>query len=451
MEASAGSENGIPRELKLDAIWQSLLEEFKVVEIVLDEGDDAQVIFETLNDRGEPLLAADLIRNNIFQRADSSIGPAKAEKLFSAHWKPFDDPFWSMFEKQGRYKKQRIEFFLANFIAGKIAGEITISKLFSEYKAFLKPPRNSTKPRYPTVEAEINDLEAYGAIYREFIERETNSALSDFSRRLQLWDVTTANPLILRLWATENLTNTEKKDALDFLLSFIVRRAVCGLTNKNYNNLFLSAIAHVDRAGWTQSGFQSFFLDQKSESGRFPKDDEFFRLLVSMPVYTTLGPAKTRALLSTIEQRKRGRFQETQSLPDDLTVEHIMPSAWRAHWPMMGSLVPSDWDFSQAQYSKIEDNSPSGRIVMRNRLKDTIGNLTLVTQSFNSRVSNELFDIKRKEFEDQSVLMMTRDFAKKPMWDENEIEARGRGMALAACEIWRLPGLGGDQIEAEPS
>jgi hypothetical protein len=56
------AEDEIPKELKLDAIWQSLLEEFQVVEIVLDEGDDAQVIFETLNDRGTPLLAADLIK-----------------------------------------------------------------------------------------------------------------------------------------------------------------------------------------------------------------------------------------------------------------------------------------------------------------------------------------------------------------------------------------------------
>ena len=61
-EGTSDVENGIPRELKLDAIWQSLLEEFKIVEIVLDEGDDAQVIFETLNERGEPLLAADLVR-----------------------------------------------------------------------------------------------------------------------------------------------------------------------------------------------------------------------------------------------------------------------------------------------------------------------------------------------------------------------------------------------------
>ncbi|MFN3717362.1 MAG: DUF262 domain-containing protein [Rhizobium rhizophilum] len=436
VEQTEVTEDEIPCELKLDAIWQALLEEFKVVEIVLDEGDDAQVIFETLNDRGEPLLAADLIRNNIFQRADANIGPAKAEKLFSTHWAPFDDPFWSAQEKQGRYKKQRIEFFLANFIAGKIASDITISKLFSEYKAFLRPSKDSMKPRYSTVEDEILDLKAYGGIYREFIERETNSALSDFSRRLRLWDVTTANPLVLRLWASGELSAEEKRRALDFLLSFIVRRAVCGLTNKNYNNLFLAAIAHVDKVGWTLSAFRRFFLDQKSDSGRLPRDDEFRRLLANTPIYRTLGSAKTRALLLAVERKKRGKFQEMQDLPEGLSVEHVMPSAWRTNWPMMDNLVPSDWDFSQALYSSREDESPLGRIVRRNRLKDTIGNLTLVTPSFNSHVSNEAFDIKRKEFEEQSVLMMTRDFVKKSTWCETEIEERGKAIALQACEIW---------------
>ena len=189
--ATSAAEDEIPKELKLDAIWQSLLEEFKVVEIVLDEGDDAQVIFETLNDRGEPLLAADLVRNNIFQRADAR--REDAEALFKKHWKPFEHAFWSQMEKQGRYKKQRIEFFLANFIAGKIAGDVTISKLFSEYKAYLRPPRNSTVPRYATVQAEIEDLEAYGRIYREIIERASGSPLAIFSTRLHAWDVTTVS------------------------------------------------------------------------------------------------------------------------------------------------------------------------------------------------------------------------------------------------------------------
>ncbi|PVB59487.1 DUF262 domain-containing protein [Labrenzia sp. 011] len=67
-------------ELRLDALYEALIEEFKVVEITLEEGDDAQVIFETLNERGEPLLAADLVRNNIFHRADAR--QENAEKLF---------------------------------------------------------------------------------------------------------------------------------------------------------------------------------------------------------------------------------------------------------------------------------------------------------------------------------------------------------------------------------
>ena len=159
-EDSSAMENGIPQELKLDAIWRSLLEEFKIVEIVLDEGDDAQVIFETLNERGEPLLAADLVRNNVFQRADAA--GEDAETLFANHWKPFEEDFWNFQERQGRYKKPRIEFFLANFISGKIAGEVTLSKLFSEYKAFLRPQGGNLSSRYPTVEAEIKELERFG-------------------------------------------------------------------------------------------------------------------------------------------------------------------------------------------------------------------------------------------------------------------------------------------------
>jgi hypothetical protein len=101
-------------------------------------------------------------------------------------------------------------------------------------------------------------------------------------------------------------------------------------------------------------------------------------------------------------------------------------------------------DFNQALYSSIEDDSASGQIVKRRRLKDTIGNLTLVTPSFNSRVSNEAFDTKRKEFEDQSVLMMTKDFVRKPVWNEAEIEARSKASAALARQIWSSPELDGE-------
>jgi uncharacterized protein with ParB-like and HNH nuclease domain len=430
------AEDGIPKELKLDAIWQSLLEEFKVVEIGLDELDDAQVIFETLNDRGEPLLAADLVRNNIFQRADAR--GEDAEALFKEHWKPFEDPFWSQMEKQGRYKKQRIEFFFSNFIAAKIAGEVTISKLFSEYKAFLRPPKNSTIPRYPDIATEIRDLEAHGAIYRDIIERSSGTSLAAFATRLRAWDVTTINPLLLRLW-TSDMNEGEKKMSLDMLLSLIVRRAVCNLNTKNYNNFFLSVIGELQKKGWSFANLRGYLMEQKAESARFPQDREFESAILSKPLYKQIGPARVRTILSEIELAKHGKKQEHATLPETLTVEHIMPQTWRSYWPMALRTQPTDSEFQQSYITVMEDETPVGQIVRRNRVMQTLGNLTLVTQSFNSSVSNLGFDVKRQEFEDQSVLMLTKDFVKLKRWDEATIEDRGRLLFEHARKLWSAP------------
>ena len=441
-EDESGDHNGVPSELKLDAIWQSLLEEFKVVEIILDEGDDAQVIFETLNDRGEPLLAADLVRNNIFQRADAA--KERAEALFAKHWKSFEDPSWAEFEKQGRYKKQRIEFFLANFIAGKIAAEVTLSKLFSEYKAFLRPSKASTSPRYPSVEAELKDLENYGNIYRELIEHRSQGALSRFGRRLKTWDVTTVNPLAMRLWECKEMSETEKESGLKLLISLIVRRAACNLTTKNYNNLFLSIVASLDQAGWSILTLEEAVSKQTGESSRFPRDEEFERALQSKHIYATLGSAKTRALLTEIELCKRGKFQETRELPDTLTVEHILPDNWLAEWPMLGTEQPNADEYSASLLNGLqEDDTLLGRMVRRHRLKHSLGNLTLVTQSFNSRVSNRAFDSKRPEFRDQSVLMLNKDIAQEEIWNESKIEERGARLAKEALSIWPTPAAAG--------
>ena len=438
-EDSSNLENGIPRELKLDAIWQSLLEEFKIVEIVLDEGDDAQVIFETLNERGEPLLAADLVRNNIFQRADAA--RENAEMLFADHWKPFEEEFWSIPEKQGRYKKQRIEFFLANFISGKIAGEVTLSKLFSEYKAFLRPKRGELNSRYPTVEAEIKDLARYGTIYRELIERESDTALAEFSRRLRRWEVTTVYPLVLRLWETGELGMSDKESALETLLSFIVRRAVCNLTGKNYNKFFLTAIEHLDKHGWSLDRLNRFLLKQSAESSRFPQDEEFARELFQSPIYKRLGPARTNAFLVEVERCMHGKLQESNILPDGLSIEHVMPNSWKEYWPLANGIEPSSYDFNRASFDFLveEDESVVGQIVRRNRLKHSIGNLSLVTPSFNSKLSNKGFEVKRIEFAEQSVLMLNKDIAKETDWDEQKIEIRSRHISELAKEIWPIP------------
>jgi hypothetical protein len=55
--------NGQPATGRAEALVMAILRDLKVVSIVLEADDDAQIIFETLNGRGAQLHATDLIRN----------------------------------------------------------------------------------------------------------------------------------------------------------------------------------------------------------------------------------------------------------------------------------------------------------------------------------------------------------------------------------------------------
>ncbi|MEO1243721.1 MAG: DUF262 domain-containing HNH endonuclease family protein [Pseudomonadota bacterium] len=424
-------------ELRLDALWEALIEEFKVVEITLEEGDDAQVIFETLNERGEPLLAADLVRNNIFHRADAR--QENAEKLFEKHWKDFEDPFWNVQEKQGRYKKDRIELFLANFIAGKVAGEVTVSKLFSEYKAFLKIQAAKPDGGYPSVDAELIDLARFGALYRRLIERDDNDPLGKFSILLHPWDVTTVFPLVLRLWAEDDVPESEREACLDILLSFIVRRAICGLTTKNYNKFFLSVLRHLEANGFSRENLAAFLTAQTSESARYPTDIEFERSWITSPAYNRLPSIRVRAVLEAIERKKRIKYHETEHLNSDLTVEHILPSQWEVHWPLRDGQPVTNDEKMQAIFLSEEDDSRLGQIVRRKRMVNTFGNLTVLTQPLNSSVSNGAFAGKKAALRDHSLLVLNREITKEDEWGEAQIEQRSKQLYEVAKEIWAYP------------
>ena len=425
-------------EIRLDALWEALIEEFKVVEITLEEGDDAQVIFETLNERGEPLLAADLVRNNIFHRADAR--KEHADKLFDKYWKDFEDPFWDDMEKQGRYKKKRIEFFLANFIAGKVAGEVTLSKLFSEYKALIKIQANKANGGYPTVESELQDLVGFGKLYRRLLERDAGDPLGHFADRLHPWDVTTVYPLVLRLWAADEIDGGEKSSCLSIVLTFIVRRAICGLTTKNYNKFFLSVLRHLVAKGFSRKGLATFLTGQRSESARFPTDAEFERSWTWTPMYgQTLTPARVRAVLEAIEREKRQQFHETDQLIAGLSVEHILPRRWETHWPLPDGSRPTLEEKWQATIANREDDSRLGQMVRRRRLLHTFGNLTILTKPLNSSVSNGPFSEKRQALSDHSLLVLNREITKEDAWSEDQIDARGRDLFEVARDLWPYP------------
>jgi hypothetical protein len=100
------------KDHRIFGLLQALRTALQLVVIELEDADDPQVIFETLNARGQPLLPSDLIRNLVFLQAANDL-TLSADDLYERYWRPFDDRclpeasdgedrFWHIEERQGR-------------------------------------------------------------------------------------------------------------------------------------------------------------------------------------------------------------------------------------------------------------------------------------------------------------------------------------------------------------
>jgi hypothetical protein len=425
-------------EVRLDAILTALMEDFRVVEIQLEKDDDAQVIFETLNDRGTPLLAADLIRNFIFLRA--SRGTTEPEKLYEARWKSFEDPFWSIIDSRGRLTRQRIEFFLLQYLSASTGREISLIRLFAEYKDFVQRDE-----RPLDMNAEVDDILRFAPHYRVLIEPSGIGPLSDVARRLAPWDVSTTFPPILAL-AVSELDNEEKAIAFSHIVSYIVRRGVCGLTTKNYNNIFLGLVRKMIEVGASSDAVKDYLLGQHEVSSRWPNDTEFKDAWIESPLYNNLIPSvRLRSILLELEFAIRTGKTDPAPVPSMVSIEHLMPQSWYDNWPMPDGSSPTPQERINACSISQAAEKSSGRtgvIAQRERLLHTVGNLTLHSQSLGSSIGNVNFAKKQAAFRKHGLFQITKGFTAPEItaWDENAIRARGQTLFELALRLWPRPG-----------
>jgi hypothetical protein len=122
------------RAQRLEWLAEAALRDLKLVAISLDEEDDAQVIFETLNGRGAELNATDLIRNFIFMRADRE--GADSASLYDTLWTPFEDSFWTESQRRGRLKRPRLEWFVQTALRAELADNVEIGRLYTDYRRY---------------------------------------------------------------------------------------------------------------------------------------------------------------------------------------------------------------------------------------------------------------------------------------------------------------------------
>jgi hypothetical protein len=423
---------------RAEALILAILRDLKVVSIILEADDDAQIIFETLNGRGAQLHATDLIKNYLFMRADRD--GADSESLYDTLWSPFETEYWSIEQTRGRMKKPRLEWLIHTSLQAELHDEVDLGRLYYEYRRFATagdPPLSAEK--------QLLTLTEYAKHYKELISGTGSSPIAKFGKRIAGYDITTLHPLALMISASP-IADEDKNEMLGDLVSYVVRRAVCGLTYKNYNNVFLNTLRQLHSAGVTPNSLRKVLGGLTGEASRWPQDAEFRTACLSSNLYPgRLDAPKIRAILTELEGHLRTTVRsEEPTAPDlsNLDVDHIMPRSWFAHWPLADNSSATSHEASEIELLVLTGQEPNERqkiIAQRQAVIPTLGNLTLLNLSVNREAQNFAFGGKRDLLLANTSLRLNIPLISFPTWDEAAIVKRGEVLAEAALRVWPGP------------
>ncbi|MGH9027644.1 MAG: DUF262 domain-containing protein [Acidimicrobiia bacterium] len=415
---------------RLHALTLALTQYLRLVVIDLEPGDNAQVIFETLNHRGAPLLAADLVKNLLFQAA--AMAHDDVEALYNDHWKWFDTEQWRREVRQGRLRRPRIDVFLNYWLVEKSRREVPSDRVFADFRDFVATGNSDASDL-------MSELAESAGVYDQLEHQEWTSAEGTFYYRvLAVQEAFVWGPLLLWLFGQPNsrISVEQRWVALGAIESWLTRRMICRLTTKGYNNLVLDLInsLHGQQPPLVGDFIVEFLTEQTADARVWPDDAAIVEAVLGQPLYTAITRARLRMILEAIEDHYRTPKTEEQHCPRGaLTIEHLLPQGWREHWPL-----PAD------------DEPEEVLAVRRDRALHTLGNLSLVTSKLNPSMSNRPWTNdaaaarglppkgKYAYINESSVLLMNKKILEgwPSAWDEDAIATRGKRLASAVVEVW---------------
>lgn len=260
-----------------NVLWKLLV----VVAIDLDAQDNAQVIFETLNARGTPLLAADLIKNHLFQAAKA--GGADIDALYATYWQPLDRNWWREDVQAGRLNRPRLDIFLNHWLAMRLGREVIAHQLFREFKRFLE-----AEPE--TVMQLLDELGTYASVYERFEREPDGSDMERFLYRLNTMEVTTAYPFLLWLFGPEGIKDeAERLRSVAAIESWLARRVILRANTQGYSSIFLALLANLRKVtSPTARDVATYLRGLEGERGYWPSDELVSPNLLTMPLYSVL-------------------------------------------------------------------------------------------------------------------------------------------------------------------
>ena len=404
---------------------QELLEKVNtatLVKIEVASTSDAYTLFESLNNRGVPLTAIDLIKNKLLAVLESQ-DKGSIDKQYN-RWKKVIDALGDDYAVQERFFRQYYNAFkpsLKQIVSVPVA---TKSNLIKIYEKLI------TQDAEGFLQTMIRMSEYYAHIvsYRAVPNQPKLSSLLLSLDRIQGRPAYLLLMVLFECKADLKLQDIHLEQTVEFLISYFVRRNATDLPpTRDLTRIFMDVVESI----MTLQGDEVVKHIQtrlKAESA----SDEQFKKSLKGPIYED-NKAVCRFVLCALEESRMTR--ETQV---DLwalkgkkyiwTIEHIFPQ---------GDNIPIDW------VEMISDGDTELAEEYRQAYVHCLGNLTI--SGYNSALGNKSFEDKKNRVDKQgrkvgynNGLYLNESLIEQDSWSVQKIEDRTDRLVAEIMEKYLL-------------
>ena len=385
----------------------------QVVFIDLDKRERPFEIFESLNAKGKPLTQPDLVRNFI-----AMMIPEDQQNAAFDYWVEIENV---LRESRTVSRIGELTSFLRHYLAFRKGILPNKGHVYARFRDRIQRDLPQTNTAFTQ---EIADLKRFATYYDRFLrpEQEPDEAIRYQLQRLQIVESVTAYPFLLDLYDRyddNQITHADFLDALEVVENYLIRRFLANELTGYTNKMFPTLARDVNFAN-IQDTLRKALLRRN-----YPSDAQIENTFPTVSLYTSRNRERLIFLLSEVNRSLSDGTDGYTVLINEPTIEHIMPQKLTSDWKMT---LGSDWEITYRD------------------LLNTIGNLTLVTQSWNSTASNKSWEIKRQKLAEHALLLNQYHFADPTMsWTGDVIRQRATWVTERILDLW--PALGESPVQ----
>ena len=202
-------------EISVDDLFAAI-GKLEIISITLDQGDNAQLIFESLNSTGLALTEGDKIRNFILMGQQ----PKEQNKLY--------DTYWTIIE---RCTGKDVSGFVRDYLSIKRQVTPTVSNVYRAFKDYAE------KAQLPMDEL-LDDMRRYARFYEKLLTCKSglnDKKLDDCLYRMARLEIVVTRPFLMEVLRLNQDGKLSVDDVLQIFLiteNYLFRRNICEVPTK---------------------------------------------------------------------------------------------------------------------------------------------------------------------------------------------------------------------------